>query len=192
MMHEHLSDELLQRHYDGDLSSSEDAEARAHLERCAECRAQLAAFTRLTGLLQLAAADAAREADFQGMFARIERGAAAAVGDGERAVPIPAARGAMTAPAIVGAPAKIRRIRPMAPALGALAIAAAAMLTVFRQDGPTDDVPADPEGEQLASLSHGRSEIVEIDFGDNAGTVFDIALADGSSVPVVWINDEDE
>lgn len=179
-MTQHLSDELLQRHYDGELPPREDAEARAHLEHCAECRAQLAAFSRLSELLQLAAGDAARDADFQGMFERIERGArgaTAAVGDGARAAP---------------APTRIRRFRRMAPALGALAIAAAALLMVFRESPPADEAQVDPEGEQLASLSPGRSEIVEIDFGNNAGTVFDIALADGSSVPVIWINDDED
>jgi hypothetical protein len=35
-----------------------------------------------------------------------------------------------------------------------------------------------------------NSEVVQVDFGDNAGTVFEIALAEGVSTPVVWINDE--
>jgi hypothetical protein len=37
-----------------------------------------------------------------------------------------------------------------------------------------------------------RSEIVQVDFGTNAGTVFEIALDAASSTPVVWINDEEE
>jgi hypothetical protein len=32
---------------------------------------------------------------------------------------------------------------------------------------------------------------VQVDFGSNTGTVFEIALADGASTPVVWINDEE-
>lgn len=186
-MTQHLSDELLQRHHDGDLSSSEEAEARAHLERCSECRAQVAALQRLRLFLQLSADEAAHDADFEGMFARIERAADGTSGSAQGKEE----RSAQVAQAPAPAPAKVRRIRPMGPALGALAIAAAALLMVFREGPPADDAGGEPQGEQLAMLP-GRSEIVEIDFGNNAGTVFDIALEDGSSVPVVWINDEDE
>jgi hypothetical protein len=35
-----------------------------------------------------------------------------------------------------------------------------------------------------------NSEISQVDFGNSNGTVFEIALADGVSTPVVWINDD--
>ena len=43
----------------------------------------------------------------------------------------------------------------------------------------------------LAFGSEGNTHKVEVDFGQNAGTVFEIALENGSSTPVVWINDDD-
>jgi hypothetical protein len=49
-------------------------------------------------------------------------------------------------------------------------------------------VPPPPEPPPAPAT--GSSEIVQVDFGGNAGTVFEIALADGVSTPVVWINDD--
>lgn len=42
-----------------------------------------------------------------------------------------------------------------------------------------------------SSTTGAHSEVVQVDFGASSGTVFEIALADGASTPVVWINDED-
>jgi hypothetical protein len=33
---------------------------------------------------------------------------------------------------------------------------------------------------------------VKVEFGSNAGTVFDIPMSDGSAIPVVWIDDDDD
>ena len=41
-----------------------------------------------------------------------------------------------------------------------------------------------PEG----ALAMASSEVVNVDFGDQTGTVFEVAVADGVSAPVVWIN----
>lgn len=121
------------------------------------------------------------------MFARIERAAAQ---DLEHAAPatnvIPLAAGKPAA-------ANGKRAKRFGPAtisaFGALAIAAAVLLMLYRSE-PGQTRASLEDADQLASLS--RSEVVEIDFGNNAGTVFEIALADGSSTPVVWINDDDE
>jgi hypothetical protein len=51
--------------------------------------------------------------------------------------------------------------------------------------GPDEAVPEEPTDGPAAS------EIVQVDFGSNTGTVFEIALADGASTPVIWINDEE-
>jgi hypothetical protein len=88
----------------------------------------------------------------------------------------------------------MRYLQRAAPALGAIALAAAAMLMVYRQDSQAPNSDGD-DGYEAATSSGdgpGRSEVVDVDFGPNAGTVFDIALADGSSIPVVWINDDDD
>jgi hypothetical protein len=81
------------------------------------------------------------------------------------------------------------RLNRAVSALGAVALAAAAVLMLTRKDA----VPADVGAEQLAMLdaTH-HAEIVAVKFGRNAGQVFGIPLADGESVPVVWIDDLDE
>jgi hypothetical protein len=67
------------------------------------------------------------------------------------------------------------------------------LLMIYRPDpnGGETTTPDESEG-PFAVLESPHSEIVHVDFGGNAGTVFDIAFADGSSTPVVWINDEDD
>jgi hypothetical protein len=46
--------------------------------------------------------------------------------------------------------------------------------------------------ESSAQQEPPNSEISQLDFGESNGTVFEIALADGISTPVVWINDESQ
>jgi len=75
-----------------------------------------------------------------------------------------------------------------APALGAVALAAAALLIVYRQDQPALEVMDDAV---LEASVDGPSEILDVDFGSNNGQVIAIPLSDGSSVPVVWIEDDD-
>jgi anti-sigma factor RsiW len=170
MAGEHPSPEFLERFVDADLAPSERATLRAHLAVCAACAAQHAALLRLRELVKATVqADAeAQPVDFDSMFANIERGIAAAN------KPSRALR-------------RTRWINRAAPALGAMALAAVAMLMVFR---PDSNQQADTAG-QPDDIVH-RSEVVEVDFGTNAGTVFDIALSDGSSTPVVWIDDDDD
>jgi anti-sigma factor RsiW len=74
-----------------------------------------------------------------------------------------------------GARARTRVKRVWLPAMGALAAAAA--LVMFLQGGPP---------------SNASTEIEEVAFGEWGGTVFEVALADGASTKVVWINDEYE
>ena len=174
---EHVSDELLQRHFDGDLEPAEQAEAREHLTGCAECTARLRSLERMQQLIRMAAEDAAGEADWHDMYARIERAAQLPDVMPHR----PAAQAART---------RWFRGATMS-AVGAFAVAAAALLMVYRQDAEVTQLQDDGDGEPLAVLE-ARSEITHVDFGGNAGTVFDIAYADGSSTPVVWINDEDD
>jgi len=77
---------------------------------------------------------------------------------------------------------------------GALAVAAAVLLMVARPDStPMDETYGeDPDGQFAALERTSHSEITHVDFGLNAGAVFDIAYDDGSSTPVVWIDDDDD
>lgn len=182
MTHEHISDELLQRHFDGELELEERPAVRHALSECASCNARLESLGKLQRLIRMAARDAegaASDADFQDMFARIERAAEEPV-PGEVLQPSGAARSRWFRPAVMSV-------------VAALAVAAAVLLMVARPDSkPTDETYGeDPDG-QLAALETSHSEITHVDFGRNAGAVFDIAYEDGSSTPVVWIDDDDD
>jgi Putative zinc-finger len=188
----HLDDDLLQRHFDGDLDSAEQAEARAHLADCAECNARLEQLGRLQLLIRSAvqdeadAASDASEVNWQGMFARIEQAA-------QEPEPVPVARVARVLTATSAARAKWFRPAVMSAA-GAIAVAAAVLLTITRGPDviPTDETYDDEADGTLARLEVSHSEITHVDFGPNAGQVFDIAFDDGSSTPVVWIDDDDD
>lgn len=185
MTHEHISDELLQRHFDGELEPEERPGVRAALSECASCNARLESLGKLSKLIRMAARDAeesASDADFQGMFARIERAAEE---------PPPGRAATLVQPS---AAARTRWFRPaVMSAAGALAVAAAVFLMVSRQESmPTDETYDEDSDGQLAALETSHSEITHVDFGHNAGAVFDIAYDDGSSTPVVWIDDDDD
>jgi len=101
-----------------------------------------------------------------------------------------------TAPTTANVPARarvapvhrLRHINRAAPALGAIALAAGVLLMVNHLgNGSPDNL-----NEETYEAAEGHSEVVQVDFGYNAGTVFDISLSDGSSIPVVWIDDDDD
>jgi anti-sigma factor RsiW len=173
---EHPNPDALQRYFDGELAAAELPALQAHLATCPECKAQVAALTRLRELVTMAVADGGQQADFERMFANVERGIAAG------------ARPAKAAPVTNLLFHKVGRLSNAVPALGAVALAAAVLLMVYRPDAPQSGTDEPYE----VTAGEGHSEVVEVDFGSNAGTVFDISLSDGSSSPVVWIDDDDE
>lgn len=188
----HPSHDLLQRHHDGDLTGQEAAELHVHLDACDQCQAELASLGRLGQLLrrsatedQLGYGSAAAEPDFTRMFAEIQKAVAE---------PEPIAEGA-TRPNVVPLRATKKAgphwLQRTAPTMGALALAAAALLMVYRSDSSSPQAELQDQREDVVA-SVNRSEIVKVEFGSNAGQVFDIPLADGSSVPVVWIDDDDD
>lgn len=187
----HPSHDLLQRHHDGDQTL--DAELRAHVDVCEICQTELASLDRLGGLLRMSAkadllgyADGA-EPDFTRMFAEIQKG----IAEPASANVVPLRPSGMSGKKASGSSRWLYR---GAPALGAFALAAAALLMVFRSDTlPPPAAPGDGQEqapEVVASVN--RSEIIKVEFGSNAGQVFDIPLSDGSSVPVVWIDDDED
>jgi len=193
---EHLSPEVLQRYFDTELTAQEQQrlpELQAHLAACADCTAQLAQLARLHDFVAMAVKDSSQHVDFGSMFANIER---ALVNDSDsdsgKSAQAPSilikpssAVGAVSAAKPLHP--KLRRLSNAVPALGAVALAAAALLMVYRGDPPQNG-----SDESYEVTADGHSEIVEVDFGSNAGTVFDISLSDGSSSPVVWIDDDDQ
>jgi hypothetical protein len=90
-------------------------------------------------------------------------------------------------------------MRVWAPA-GGLALAAAAALALVLKPAATDETEG-PSARRpdrgnighpplMVAEKSNASEVVQVDFGSNTGTVFEIALADGASTPVVWINED--
>jgi anti-sigma factor RsiW len=188
---EHVEEELLQRYFDGDLAPSPAASVAQHLQQCAACAQRHRALVALRRAIVQAAEDSARGVDFDAMFARVERGV--------REQPPP---NLIERSSVWWQDRLEQRARALwMPAAGALA-AAAVLLLVVRGTLPSgDDAPIAAGGSKAGNPSAAPntapeavpgSEVVQVDFGTNAGTVFEIALDDGNSTPVVWINDGPE
>ncbi len=181
MNDEHVEEELLNRYFDGDLAPAHASEVAQHIERCASCAARHRALGELQRLIGIAAEDDGRQVDFDAVFGRIEGAVRRqpAPGLGER----------------VSFELHDRVERRTAllwmPAAGALAAAAA--LALMLRSGNSQPAPravangADPV---QARVAPGSSEVEQVDFGAKTGTVFEVAVADGVSTPVVWIDDD--
>ena len=207
---EHPSAEQLHLCYDGELPAREAAELRLHVASCTQCQSYMGQLERLGQFVKLATADAqasVAEPDFDRAFGTIERalqldqvGAAPASAHVPRTSSLrekretQAARTALTNRTRRTERAEMARrwLQRGAPTLGAVALAAAALLMVYRQDGATLTGETTETATNEAGVLMGHSEIVDVDFGSNAGQVFDIPMSDGSSIPVVWIDDDDD
>jgi hypothetical protein len=183
----HLEDELLQRYFDGELSNRSATEVKQHLESCAECQRRHHSLTRLHKLINVTATDAAEGVDFDALFGRIEAG-------------VEEEREQQKVVSIQDWLASTRLKKPLLVA--PLAIAAAAAFFIIFQNVRSGQVAQNnygqKKGEKTVLVENQlpkqppNSEVVQVDFGANTGTVFEIALADGVSTPVVWINDESD
>lgn len=208
-----IDDELLNRYADGDLSASEAESVRSTLEGDAGAQAQYDAILQLRTMIDASGQEMAAGADPDRMFAAIEAGIAQEASETQAAA-IPRAE-----PEQPGLWARL--MSGWIPAAGTIAAIGAVLLTIYSPVTPDELVPPEPqiaadgdgppaaldeaagdeapasdeaasdEPTELAAAPSARSEIVEVDFGQNAGTVFEIALENGSSTPVVWINDDE-
>ena len=204
-----LANEKLQQYFDGELSIEETSEIRAMLEAeeheeheehegsdgLDAVRAELATLGRLHDLVNLAAEASAADLDGDGMFSEISEGIAqdgglrVIRGGGEDAGPRP--KGVET--------------WKVAFPLAAVAIAAAVLFALIGPGTQNDDSVADnvadgseilvdiddehSEALVMVEAPHG-SEVEEVDFGDNTGTVFAVEGEAGEPIAVVWITDE--
>lgn len=164
-------DEMLQMFFDGELAPEEEASVRRSLESSPEGMAQLREWEHLREAMKDMSAEWAGHIDSDALFARIEAEIEAPV--------ILIERAAETKPAVVAPPAS-RRWRVWGTA-GGLAAAAAIFLAVIAW--PRQQV--DP-----APVARG-SEVLEVDFGPNTGTIFEVEGGAGESLAVVWIDDEE-
>lgn len=179
MNSEHPSTERLQRSFDGDLPRGDAEAVRAHVAGCAQCQRDFDALSRVGEWLRVSAEHEVASADFSQLFSNIE----SALDSEARALVTP-----LRAAKRPASSSRLKHLYRAAPALGAVALAAAALLMVYKPDGSGSGDIDDAPYEAVTNAPH--SEVVDVDFGPNAGTVFDISLSDGASVPVVWIDDD--
>lgn len=178
-------------HFDGELAPAEAASIERHLSACSACNERLGSMQRLREMITVSAEQVGSEVDFNAMFGRIDQAT--------RVLPAPRLVERLSVwvrEALEHNPAKV-----WAPAGVAFAAAAAAILALLGGQPEPDNAarkraregygPKEAPMMLAENETANASEVVQVDFGSNTGTVFEIALADGASTPVVWINDEE-
>jgi anti-sigma factor RsiW len=161
-------DEKLQMFFDGELTPEEEAAVRRSLEGSPEGMAQLRDWKQLREAMKSASKDWAGEIDSDALFARIEAEISTPV------VPI-------EQPALRVVPGGRER-RVWGGVATGFAAAAAILFAVIAW-------PAEPSVDSVP-VARG-SEVLEVDFGPNTGTIFEVEGGAGESLAVVWIDDEE-
>jgi len=186
---ERLEDDKLQEFFDGELPEGEAEVIRREILDSETNRSRLAALEQLRDLLVLAADDVAAELSADDLYAKIRKGIDAERQGGEH----------RTLTAVEGGGARpVEGWKVWLPVAAGLAVAAAVLLFVLQPGegvGPTEEQPelrveADEPGMTVVEPPAG-SEVEEVDFGANVGTVFEIEGEAGEPIAVVWINDEE-
>jgi hypothetical protein len=202
----HLEDDLLQRYSDGDLDGAEANDLAAKIEKSAVEKRRVKSLAQLGDFVRLRADDVSDDLDSDDLFASIE--AALEETKAEKKTEKAEKKGAAPEPEVSrgglrviegGAePTSERPARPeswkiLLPA--AALLAAAAVLIAVLNAGPdaTEEVAVTTHVEEgtvtVVEAPHG-SEVVEVDFGENTGTVFEVEGSTGEPIAVVWISDE--
>jgi anti-sigma factor RsiW len=165
-------EERLQMFFDGELAPDEEAAVRRRLESSPELLGQLREWERLRAAMQSVSTEWTGAIDSDALFARIEVEIQAPSSSTQPVRVQP--------PALRVVPGRLERRLWGAVATG-LAAAAAIFLAVMTWPGkqPSDGTP----------VARG-SEVVEVDFGANTGTIFEVEGGAGESLAVVWIDDE--
>ena len=189
-MSDAIKEELLHQFFDNELSENQASGVREKLASEPELASSLDDFAAIRALMQQSASDWRNEVDSDALFSRVEEQIGSA--DGVEAGQLEAITGGqlMNSFRIVGA---------------GFAIAAAVLLGFLAL--PNDDAPGkeqapiaaqqpDIEVGQpnepvlVAALSRG-TEVLEVDFGQNTGTIFEVEGSAGQPLAVVWISDEE-
>lgn len=169
-------DEKLQMFFDGELGPEEEAAVRRELAESAEGAAQLREWEQIREAMRGVSSEWSGALDSDALFARIEAEIQAP------ALPEP------IEPEVEAAPPTLRvvpggRERRI---WGAVATGFAAAAAIFLA------VMAWPAEQTTPGLPTARgTEVLEVDFGENAGTIFNVEGGAGESLAVVWIDDED-
>lgn len=175
-------DEQLLLLFDGELPPKEDAAVRRSLEGSAEDAAQLHAWGQLRTGLKDASASWGAKIDSDALFARIEAEIGASADSPESPAPAQDEHTPDVQPIPLRAvPGRRERRIWVAVATGLAAAAAVALAVLSRPSGPSP---------QDVSVVRG-SEVVEVDFGRNTGTIFEVEGGAGESLAVVWIDEEE-
>jgi anti-sigma factor RsiW len=161
-------DEKLQMFFDGELPSEEEAEVRRRLDDSPEQTRRLAEWEQIRGAMKRVSASWTDEIDSDALFARIE--AQLELDDAT-----PAAKNETRLRIVPGG----RERRVWSGVATGLAAAAAILLAVLTWPG--DRAPEMARG----------SRVLEVDFGEYAGTVFEVEGGAGQPLSVVWISDEE-
>lgn len=164
------TDDRLQMFFDGELAPEEEAALRRDLEGSAEGQAQLREWEQIREAMQSVSREWPDAIDSDALFARIEAEI------GAPAVPEPAKQ----APAVLRVVPGGRERRVWGAVATGFAAAAAIFLAVIAW-------PAEPPGVETAR----GTEVLEVDFGGNAGTIFNVEGGAGQSLAVIWIDDEE-
>jgi hypothetical protein len=192
-----LEDEKLQQYFDAELAEEEMSEIRAILAESEGDQRRLDALARLRELVNLAADADAEGLDSEEMFDNVRLG----MRTGQSMRVIHGGAEPTREP-----PKSLEPWKLAAPAV-MLAIAAGVALALFGpgqtpDDSVADDDPVveespeividDDHSEAIVHVEppHG-SEVIEVDFGENTGTVFAVEGEAGEPIAVVWITDEE-
>jgi anti-sigma factor RsiW len=180
--------EVVHRYFDGDLSPEEAEEAEAFLASSAEAQALLEHIAQSRSLLRSAAGEWEAQlsaAQSDALFDRITAGI-------DRAEPSAGA----TRPTRSDAPRQRPALEVIEGGRGrvfaglGVALAAAAAVAFAVIGGP--GTPAVPGGGASVASHVLGSEVIEVDFGRNTGTLFNVEGSAGQPLAVVWISDQVE
>jgi len=197
MSTETLDDDKLQKYFDGELSEGEAEVVRREIEASDEHRARLRSLEKLRELLQVAADDVSSDLESDSLFERVRAGI-----DGAREEGYDQPFG------VVEGGASRHPVEPWkiwTPVAGGLAVAATVLLFVLT-GGPAEEGPTAGTEEPTVEEEQGDveiaetsvttieapqgSEVEEVDFGGNIGTVFAVEGEAGEPIAVVWIDDQ--
>ena len=193
MTTEYLEDDQLQRYFDGELTDGEAETIRAVVTESELEEARLKQLEKLHGFVDMALDDYSAElapGDADTLFARIEQGVEASASE-------PRDDGGFRVILGGGQSEAPSARKTWAPAAVAVAIAAAVGLA-FLLRPPADPIAEDATQapiEEVATVVHveppAGSQVLEVDFGANTGTVFEVEGAAGQPLAVVWIQEEE-
>ena len=176
-MSQPVKDEELNLFFDEELDAADAQRVATEVQASAEAQAELQKMGALRKAMEDSASDWAKQVDTEALFAGVQEGLQEAKNQpGLRVIKGGNERSKAGAGFAVG-----------------LAAAAAVALAVFAwpksDQGPSPQI-APPAPVQAAIASRG-TEVVEVDFGQNTGTVFAIEGAVGQPLAVVWITEDE-